>query len=257
MPEPFSKLMTISSIRENAFAMPFQCPAYSRGPYEFFGREFLTISYRTDLDRFRAAVPEPLQVKDPIVNFEFIRMPDSAGFGNYTESGQILAVVDQDGNESGYSNFLYLDDGAATAGGREIWGFPKKMAKPRLEVDADALVGTLDYGKIRVANGTMGYKYTPMDAEAEAAKMMETPNYLLKIIPNPDCTPGLCQLVRYHAQNVKIQQAWTGPAALQLFQHALAPVANLPVQEVVGAKHLVCESYTISPGEIVFDYLKE
>jgi acetoacetate decarboxylase len=215
--------------------MPFQCPAYSRGPYEFFGREFLTISYRTDLDRFRAAVPEPLKVKDPIVNFEFIRMPDSAGFGNYTESGQILAVVDQDGNESSYSNFLYLDDGAATAGGREIWGFPKKMAKPRLEVDADALVGTLDYGKIRV----------------------ETPNYLLKIIPNPDCTPGLCQLVRYHAQNVKIQQAWTGPAALQLFQHALAPVANLPVLEVVGAKHLVCESYTISPGEIVFDYLKE
>ena len=138
-----------------------------------------------------------------------------------------------------------------------IWGFPKKMAKPRLEVDADALVGTLDYGKIRVANGTIGYKYTPIDAEAEAAKMMETPNYLLKIIPNPDCTPGLCQLVRYHAQNVKIQQAWTGPAALQLFQHALAPVANLPVLEVVGAKHLVCESYTISPGEIVFDYLKE
>lgn len=248
--------MKIDDIRKNAFAMPYMSPAYSRGPFEFFGREFLIISYRTDPDLFRAVVPEPLGVKDPIVNFEFIRMPDSAGFGDYTESGQILAVVDQDGKAAGYSNYLYLDDEAPTAGGREIWGFPKKLAKPKLEVDGDALVGTLDYGKIRVANGTMGYKYTPMDAAAEAKKMMVTPNYLLKIIPNPDCTPGMCQLVRYYAENVTIKQAWTGPAALELFKHALAPVANLPVLEVVGAKHLVCESYTIGAGEIVFDYLK-
>lgn len=248
--------MNIEDIRKNAYAMPYASPAYSKGPYEFFGREFLIISYRTDPDLLRAVVPEPLTVKDPIVNFEFIRMPDSAGFGDYTESGQIISVIDQDGKPAGYSNYLYLDDEAPTAGGREIWGFPKKLAKPRLEVDGDALVGTLDYGKIRVANGTMGYKYTPMDAAAEAQKMMATPNYLLKIIPNPDCTPALCQLVRYYAQNVKIAQAWTGPAALELFKHALAPVANLPVLEVVGAKHLVCDTYTIGAGDIVFDYLK-
>ncbi|MEY4328794.1 MAG: putative acetoacetate decarboxylase [Pseudomonadota bacterium] len=248
--------MKIEDIRKNAFAMPYLSPAYSKGPFEFFGREFLIISYRTDPELFRAAVPEPLGVKDPIVNFEFIRMPDSAGFGDYTESGQILAVVDQDGKAAGYSNYLYLDDEAPTAGGREIWGFPKKLAKPRLAIEGDALVGTLNYGSIRVANGTMGYKYTPMDAEAEAKKMMATPNYLLKIIPNPDCTPAICQLTRYYAENVTIKQAWTGPAALELFKHALAPVANLPVLEVVGAKHLVCESYTIGAGEIVFDYLK-
>ena len=183
-------------------------------------------------------------------------MPDSAGFGDYTESGQILAVVDQDGKAAGYSNYLYLDDEAPTAGGREIWGFPKKIAKPKLAIEGDALVGTLDYGSIRVANGTMGYKYTPMDAAAEAKKMMATPNYLLKIIPNPDCTPAICQLTRYYSENVTIKQAWTGPAALELFKHALAPVANLPVLEIVGAKHLVCESYTIGTGEIVFDYLK-
>ena len=248
--------MKIEDIRKNAFAMPYLSPAYSKGPFEFFGREFLIISYRTDPELFRAAVPEPLGVKDPIVNFEFIRMPDSAGFGDYTESGQILAVVDQDGKAAGYSNYLYLDDEAPTAGGREIWGFPKKLAKPRLAIEGDALVGTLNYGSIRVANGTMGYKYTPIDAEAEAKKMMATPNYLLKIIPNPDCTPAICQLTRYYAENVTIKQAWTGPAALELFKHALAPVANLPVLEVVGAKHLVCESYTIGAGEIVFDYLK-
>ncbi|MFM8340534.1 MAG: acetoacetate decarboxylase [Fluviibacter sp.] len=248
--------MNINEIRKNAFAMPYTSPAYSKGPFDFFGREFFIISYRTDPDLLRAVVPEPLTIKDPIVNYEFIRMPDSAGFGDYTESGQIIPVIDQDGKAASYSNFLFLDDEAPTAGGREIWGFPKKLAKPRLEVDGDALVGTLDYGKIRVATGTMGYKYTPIDAEAEAKKIMAAPNYLLKIIPNPDLTPGICQLVRYYAQNVKISQAWTGPAALELFKHALAPVADLPVLEVVAAKHLVCDTYTLGQGEIVFDYLK-
>jgi acetoacetate decarboxylase len=53
---------------------------------------------------------------------------------------------------------MYLDDEAPIAAGREIWGFPKKLASPKLQVELDALVGTLDYGSIRVATGTMGYK---------------------------------------------------------------------------------------------------
>lgn len=249
--------MDINTIRQNAFGMPYGSPAFSKGPYEMFNREFFIVSYRTDLELMKKMVPEPLTVKDPIVNYEFIRMPDcSAGFGDYTESGQILAVVDQDGKSAGYSNYLYLDNESPLAGGREIWGFPKKLAKPALSVELDVLVGTLDYGRIRVANATMGYKYSRLDNTIEEQKLMNTPNYLLKIIPNPDGTPGICQLVRYFAKNVKMEQAWTGPAQLELFKHALAPVADLPVLEVIGAKHLICETYTIGAGEIVFDYLK-
>jgi acetoacetate decarboxylase len=48
--------------------------------------------------------------------------------------------------------------------------------------------------------------------------------------------------------------AWTGPARLQLFEHALAPVADLPILEIVGAKHLLCD-LTLDVGEVVFDYL--
>jgi acetoacetate decarboxylase len=33
-------------------------------------------------------------------------------------------------------------------------------------------------------------------------------------------------------------------------------VANLPVLEVIAAKHLVCDTYTIGAGEIIIDYLK-
>ena len=46
----------------------------------------------------------------------------------------------------------------------------------------------------------------------------------------------------------------TGAAALQLFQHALAPVAQLPVLEVLSGVHIVTD-LTLGLGTVVFDYL--
>jgi acetoacetate decarboxylase len=53
---------------------------------------------------------------------------------------------------------------------------------------------------------------------------------------------------------VTVHGAWTGPARLELFHHALAPVADLPVLEVISAKHLMCD-LTLGLGEVAFDYL--
>lgn len=47
---------------------------------------------------------------------------------------------------------------------------------------------------------------------------------------------------------------WTGPAALSFTPHAMAPVADLPVLEVVSATHLVAD-LTLALGEVVHDYL--
>ena len=148
--------MKIADIKANAYSMPFTSPSFPKGPYKFINREFLIISYRTDPDALRAVVPEPLRIEDPIVNYEFIRMPDSSGFGDYTESGQVISVVDEQGRKGGYTHMMYLDDESPIAGGRELWGFPKKLAKPTLRVESDPLLGTLDYGPVRVATGTMG-----------------------------------------------------------------------------------------------------
>ena len=79
--------MKEKDVLSRAFAMPLTSPAFPIGPYRFVNREFLTITYRTDPQKLRELVPEPLQVDEPLVRFEFIRMPDSAGFGDYTESG--------------------------------------------------------------------------------------------------------------------------------------------------------------------------
>lgn len=244
--------MKIKDIKANAFAMPFTSPAFPRGPYRFTQREFLIITYRTDRDALRAVVPEPLEMVQALVKFEFVRMPDSTGFGSYTEAGQVVPVR-WNGVSGTYAHAMYLNDHPPIAGGRELWGFPKKLATPKLTTEKDTLVGTLNYGSVRIARATMGFKHRAVDAATVLASMAE-PHFLLKIIPHVDGTPRICELVRYYTTQVKVHGAWTGPCALELHPHALAPVSELPVLEVVSCLHCVAD-LTLELGEVVHDYL--
>ena len=244
--------MKESDVRERAFAMPLTSPAYPPGPYRFIDREFLVITYRSDPEKLRAVVPEPLQLDEPLVRYEFIRMPNSTGFGDYTETGQVIPVSFR-GRKGGYCHCMFLNDEPPIAGGRELWGFPKKLASPSLRTDIDTLVGTLDYGPVRVATATMGYKHRQADIAAVKAALA-APNFLLKIIPDVDGTPRICELVEYYLEDVTVKGAWTGPASLALYPHALAPVAELPVVEVVSALHIVSD-LTLGLGKVVHDYL--
>ncbi len=245
--------MKKSDVKNTAFAMPLSTPAYPRGPYRFINREFFVVAYETDLEILKQLVPEPLEVTEPIVKFEFIRMPDSTGFGDYTESGQVIPIS-YNGKKGTYQIAMYLDDEAPIAGGREIWGFPKKLANPSLKVINETLIGRLDYEGCQVALATMGYKYHELDTN-EIYKSLMVPNYLLKIIPHVDGSPRICELVEYYLENVTVKGAWSGPAELYLTPHALAPVANLPVRKIISGTHVLTD-LTLPYGKVVFDYLK-
>jgi acetoacetate decarboxylase len=245
-------IVTEEEVKARAFAMPLTNPAFPPGPYRFVNREFFIITYRTDPDALRAVIPAPLEFTQPLVKYEFIRMPDSAGFGDYTESGQVIPVRFQ-GQEGGYVHAMYLDDEPPIAGGRELWGFPKKLAAPKLTVEKDTLLGVLRYGPVPVAVATMGYKHRTL-AAGKIAASLAAPNFLLKIIPHVDGSPRICELVRYFCEDITVKGAWEGPAALELFHHALAPVAALPVLECVSGVHILTD-LTLGLGTVVHDYL--
>jgi acetoacetate decarboxylase len=104
-----------------------------------------------------------------------------------------------------------------------------------------------------VAVATMDYKHRTLDS-TPVKTALSAPNFLLKIVPHVDGTARICELVRYFCEDVTVKGAWTGPAALELFQHALAPVARLPVLEVLSGVHIV-SNLTLGLGTVVHDYL--
>ena len=244
--------MTGASLLDSAFAMPVASPSYPRGPYRYVDREYLIITYATDRAALERLVPEPLEMVEPVVRCEFIRTPHSTGFGAYNAFAQVVPVRFR-GEIGGYTRAMFLDAHPPIAGGRELWGFPQKLAAPSLSVERDTLVGKLELGPVRVATGTMGYKHQSLGETAAQSRFGE-PGFLLKIIPHVDGSPRVCELVRYRLSGVSAKGAWSGPGGRELEPHALAPVAELPVLGVIGGQHLVAD-FTLDLGEVVFDYL--
>lgn len=243
--------MNAVEVRQRAFSMPICSPSYPLGPYRFVRREFMRITYRTEPSRLEALVPAPLEIVASEITLEFVRMPDSIGFGRYTGCAQIIPVRFR-GESGRFTLAMFLDSHPPIVGGRELWGFPQKLASPKLVVERDTLVGTLHAGPLLVAAGSMGYKHHA--ARPDAAHVLHEPGFLLKLIPHVDGSPRICELVRFTTSDVAVTGAWSGPAALSLFPHALAPLAALPVIDVIGGIHFVAD-YTLQLGEVVHDYL--
>jgi len=237
-------------------SMPASGPSYPAGPYRFIDREFMVITYETDPEVIRPELPEPLvPLDEPIVHYEWIKMPDSSGFGSYTESGLVIPCR-LDGEEVNFVAQMYLDDDPPIVAGREIWGFPKKYAHPKLEVVKDTLTGTLTYAGQLVAMGTMGYKHESMAGNGERTRATLSKTQInLKLIPGVDGRPEICQLVAINLTDITVKGSWIGPGRLHLVPHVNAPVADFPVRRVVGAHHFVAD-LTLPYGRVVYDYNK-
>jgi len=92
--------------------------------------------------------------------------------------------------------------------------------------------------------GTMGYGHQTMEPD-DAERAAGSPGVVLKIIPH---------LVRFGYGDVVVKEAYTGRGTLDLYPHALAPLAELPVREIVSVTHTVSDM-TLLAGEVVHDYL--
>ncbi|MEM1129733.1 MAG: acetoacetate decarboxylase [Pseudomonadota bacterium] len=236
--------------------MPPDNPSYPQGPYRFFTREYLIITYETDPDAIRRLLPEPLEPDGSnTANYEWIKMPDSTGFGAYEETGIVIPCL-LDGAPVNYTVMMFLNDEPPITAGREIWGFPKRWGEPRLEVVKDTLVGVLNKNKQLTAMGTMPYKWEDvMDPDpVKAAAPLGKTQINLKLIP---CVTGklrVAELVAYNMTDINVYFHYKGPARLHLVPHVSAPVADLPVRKVIGANH-ICADASLPYGRIVHDYL--
>jgi acetoacetate decarboxylase len=235
-------------------SMPLQSPTFPRGPYRFFRRQYLVISYQSDPAAIREALPEPLVPAGDTVAVQWLDLPDGEGFGAYSAAAQIIPCTFK-GEPCNFVSQMYVDNTPPLAGGREIWGYPMKYGKAVLKVTGDTLTGTLDYATQRAATGTMVYKHDAFRADLSKEKeLLARTQVTLKMIPDIDGTPAIAQLVGINFADVKLHGAWTGEARLELVPAVNCPLADLPVRRVTGGLHMVTDM-TLPYGRVLHDYL--
>ncbi len=125
------------------------------------------------------------------------------------------------------------------------------------------MTGHLVFDDVTIAIITMGYKYqhllsdvehgTQCQPDAIFEKLQKT-QVNLKLIPDVDGSLAIAQLVAYEVCDVTVKDAWSGPASLQLFHHANAPVAGLPMLRSHRGVPSITD-LTLPDGRVMHDYL--
>jgi acetoacetate decarboxylase len=100
----------------------------------------------------------------------------------------------------------------------------------------------------------MGYKHSQLDADDARAEIC-LPTYQVKIVRGDHGEIKECAMVSTTVSEITVKGAWSAPGRLQLFAHALAPLADLPVLEVLAATHVLTD-LALGPVEQVHDYME-
>lgn len=104
-------------------------PLYPQPPYRYPGAELYVLHYPVSAEQARAVLPppfEPLEGDEHQCLLGLGHYPEST-LGSYEEIYWLVAA--RFGETTGlYCAFMYLTSDAGLAAGREIWGWPKKLA---------------------------------------------------------------------------------------------------------------------------------
>jgi acetoacetate decarboxylase len=123
--------------------------AFVKPTADFYGAEMLTIFWETKPEVVAKLLPPPLKPANQPVAMAFIANYPRTNFDVvYRESALFLRAV-YNGEEGGYCLAMPVTNDIAMAAGREVYGFPKKMADIHLERDGHSVEGWTERRGIR------------------------------------------------------------------------------------------------------------
>ena len=165
--------------------------------------------------------------------------------GEYYEYLSTIQVEDEQGDIGYYIPYIYVTNDAAMAGGREIEGAPKKLAKIELKSEYDVIMGTLERptGKRLV---TFVLKPNTRVSSDIIETVLPKPTYLYSVrhFPPIKGKGGITQLVKwyaeidYHVDPNGEKVVFMGPASITYDSPSVIdPVHKLEIQDVVIATY--------------------
>lgn len=173
------------------FTTPNAAPLFQGLPYHYQNVRKISAFCKCDPEKLARFIPEEFELGGDVIEVFVMEAPDAGPLGRYNEGGVVIPVKYQ-GQPGGHVAFEYVETDDSLAAGREIWGYPKKIADVPLNFAAD---GTASGSVVR-----RGSKIIAIDFQPEAvtfAKPELQPRFQLKVVPSADgIAQGLHQVIR-------------------------------------------------------------
>lgn len=218
---------------------------YARKAWTFYDAEILWVVWETSDTTIARLLPPPLKPAKRPLALAFIANYPRTDFGITYREAALALQADFGGVEASYICAMHVTDDMALLGGREIWGYPKKMADVAFYREGQSAGGWGERHGIRYLSiqAQLTGNLNAPDAADEIVEVFGPPNlngvsydYNFKYFPSPDWqgfdyTP---RLVR--GENAfELQTIEVGEATLTLKPSALDPWSEVEVVRMVGA----------------------
>ena len=241
-----------SSGKKESYSMPTLSGLYTKPPYHYREIKQILVHFTTDQDVLKSLIPEPITPNSNSEMFLLVSEMFGAGFGKYLEA-HLFTTARFKRRLVNFSNYLILDNDVATCGGREIWGWPKKIGRLTLNMTDDVVKATVERGGVNLVTATMKLEQLGSPADVEG-----TPDWIChKVIPSvsnrrPD---EVNQLTLTTLSDISIKEVHKGPATLEFGTSPSDRLAEIPIKEIKGGFYYESQ-FTLGDGKVVHNYLK-
>ena len=237
------------------FSGPQNAPLFQKPPFYYRNVEAVTVFYETDEDAALELLPEDLELRTPPV--VCIRIFDAP----FTTLGAYSAAIIQlgclwEGQPKAFVCYQIVTVDSAMAGGREIWGYPKKMGHVEIAKENQLITAIVERPRgIRLCTATIRPE-EPMDEPAIVAEVPQLgPNVNLKLIPNAaeGEGPSLVQLIESGCSG-SVREFWRGTGSLTYdYPSPIDPWHRLAVKKIIGVYYSLGDS-VLSLGPVLKTY---
>lgn len=226
------------SVEDYGATMPVTGEAVQKPPFYYRHMEMMFLTYRTDEDAALAWLPDVMELDDTPMVTIILAYYGRSTFGPYHEA-MISIRARWEGEVVSYYPALFTDNEAPLIGGREIWGFAKKLAHIEVRHESEVMMGLVERPTgNRLLTGTMR-NVTNVAVEDFAL----TPSVSMRMFPSADESrrPALAELVgsalelKPHVGANGLPDIWTGPGNVHYDAPSeIDPWYKLPVREMLG-----------------------
>ena len=225
-------------------SMPVHAPLVQNLPVYFRNARVAFFQYVTDGEQAAELLPTALELTDPpTAMLALIEYPWTT-IGPYNEAIQYLVCNHRDRMVQYVPHILVTSD-VAMAGGREGYGYPKKIAHIEFSRENEILAGFVERPRgYRICSGLMRPE-RPLDP----AGMTILPNVCLRLIP-ASAGPMLAELIEV-GSDMRIKELWAGSGSCHFTGVSdLDPWHRIPVCKILGCVYAVAD-FELTQGRVL------
>lgn len=244
---------------------PKELEELRRTSFDFYDAEFLTVFWETKPEIVKYLLPPPLKpAKHPVVQAMIANYPRT-NFGVIYKEAALFLFGEYDGVIGSYCLAMPVDNDMAMIGGREVFGYPKKIANIHFKKDKKSFEGWVERHGIQYFDLKAKLNNRPNAKDAlkiliDLGLDINKPGsitYNYKYFRSPlyegfDYNP---RLVREEI-TMKASEFIMGEAEVKLNKSEYDPWNEVEVERILGCIYLKCNSQ-MQPGEIVAEIEQE